>query len=248
MPETRFPGSGGFRIRPYRPVRTVLLAGVTLAVTMAAVWGAYRLGLRDGGHAAAQARATEAHLRIQVADLRDQVGELHQRNTLLARAERIERDAREHLREMIERRDQRIAALEEELTFYRNIVSPSKMDPGLQIRRVSLKPAAGLARTYRYELVLSQLNGGKRYAEGEVDLRLDGQQEGEPASFSFTDLTLEDTVETEFRFKYFQTLTGRVQLPEEFEPRWLKVNVRPTNGFDPLEESHAWGSVVPGGG
>lgn len=225
-----------------------MIAAVAALALAAALWGVYRLGLRDGGYAAGQARATEAHLRIQIADLRERVGELHQRNTLLARAERIERDAREHLREVIEQRDQRIAALEEELTFYRNIVSPSKMDPGLQVRRVSLRPAAGLARTYRYELVLSQLNGGKRYAEGNVELRVDGQQEGEPASFGFTDLALEDTVETEFRFKYFQTLTGRVQLPEEFEPRWLKVDVRPTNGFDSLDESYAWGSVVPGGG
>lgn len=248
MPETRLSGSSGFRIRPYRPVRTTVLAAVAVAVLAASLWGVYRLGLRDGGYAAAQARATETHLRIQVADLRGRVRQLNQRNTLLARAERIERDAREHLRDVIERRDKKLAALEEELTFYRNIVSPSKMDPGLQIRRVSLRAMTGLARTYRYELVLSQLNGGERYAEGNVALRVDGQQGGEPASFDLADLTLEDAVETEFRFKYFQTITGRIQLPEAFEPRWIKVSVAPTNGFDPLEESYAWGSVVPGGG
>lgn len=229
-------------------MRTAVLAAVAVAVVGASLWGVYRLGLRDGGYAAAQARATEAHLRIQVADLRDRVRELNQRNTLLARAERIERDAREHLREVIEHRDRDIAALEEELTFYRNIVSPSKMDPGLQVRRVSLRAATGLARTYRYEVVLSQLNGGERYAEGNVRLRVDGHQEGEPASFAMSELALEDEVETKFRFKYFQTITGRIQLPEMFEPRWIKVNVAPTNGFDPLEESYAWGSVVPGGG
>lgn len=247
MPETRLSGSNDFRIRPYRPVRTAVLAAVAVLAVAAALWGVYQLGLRDGGHAATQARATEAHLRIQVADLRDRVSELHQRNTLLERAERIEREARNHLREVIERRDQRIAALDEELTFYRNIVSPSKTDPGLQIRRLSLKAAAGVSRAYRYELVLSQLNGGERYAEGEVEVRVDGQREGEPASFRFTDLGLEDSVETEFRFKYFQTLTGRIQLPQRFDPRWLKVNVAPSNGFDPLEQSYAWGSVLPSG-
>ncbi len=248
MADTRFAPSGEFRLRPHRPLRTVVIAAVVILAMAAALWATYRYGVRAGGHAAQQARATEAHLRVQVAELREEVQQLRQRNTLLARAERIERDAREHLRGIIEEREGTIASLEEELAFYRNIVSPSKMDPGLQIRRVAFNPIAGVERAYRYEVVLSQLNGGDRYAAGQVRLSVDGHDAGEPATLAFGDLALDDSVNTKFRFKYFQALTGRVRLPEAFEPGWLKVNVDPEGErFDALEETFAWDSLLSEG-
>ncbi|MEX2575950.1 MAG: DUF6776 family protein [Halofilum sp. (in: g-proteobacteria)] len=247
MPASRF-SSSGFRLRPHRPLRTAVIAVGLTGVTAAALWAAYQHGIRVGGHAAAQARATEAHLRIQVADLRERVQQLRQRNTLLARAERIERDARENLRGVIEARESRIAGLEEELSFYRNIVSPSKMDPGLQIRRVAFSPIAGVERAYRYEVVLSQLNGGERYAAGDVRLSVDGRDAGEPATFDLDEFALGESLTTEFRFKYFQTLTGRIRLPEEFDPGWLQVEVAPDGGrFDPLDETYAWDSLLSEG-
>lgn len=247
MPDSRFAPSGEYRVRPHRPLRTALIAGLCLALLGAALWAVYGLGIREGGHAAERARATEAHLRIEVADLRDRIRELSQRNTLLSRAERIERDARKHLRGVIEEREGTIASLEEELAFYRNIVSPSKMDPGLQIRRVSFRDITGVDRAYRYELVLSQLNGGERYASGQVELRVDGRQGGEPATFEIGALALDESPQTKFRFKYFQTLSGRVRLPEDFEPGWLQVNVSPADGFDALEETYSWDSLLSGG-
>ncbi len=248
MPASRFSSTGNFRLRPHRPLRTAVIAVALSVATGAALWAAYQYGIRAGGHAAAQARATEAHLRIQVADLRERVQQLRQRNTLLARAERIERDAREHLRDEIEAREQRISSLNEELSFYRNIVSPSKMDPGLQIRRVAFSPITGVERAYRYELVLSQLNGGERYAAGDVRLSVDGHSAGEPATFDLGEFALDESLSTKFRFKYFQTLTGRIRLPEEFDPGWLKVEVAPDGGrFDSLDETYAWDSLLSEG-
>lgn len=248
MADTRFSPSGELRLRPHRPLRTVVIAAAVTAAIAAALWGAYEYGLRMGGYAAEQARATEAHLRIQVADLREQVQKLRQRNTLLSRAERIERDARERLRGVIEKRERKISSLEEELAFYRNIVSPSKMDPGLQIRRVAFNSIAGVDRAYRYEVVLSQLNGGDRYASGQVHLSVDGHQSGEPATMELGELALDESVQTKFRFKYFQTLSGRIRLPEDFEPGWLKVDVAPEGGrFDSVNETYAWDTVLSGG-
>lgn len=248
MADTRFAPSGEYRVRPYRPVRTAIISVLVLAAIVGASWAAYTMGVRDGGYAAERARATEARLRVQVSELRERVGELARRNTLLQRAERIERDARERLRGVIEERDETIARIEEELAFYRNLVSPSKMEAGLKVRRIQLDEIPGVERSYRYELVLSQLNGGDDYAAGEVTLRFDGQRGGEPATVPLDEMTIDESPQTKFRFKYFQTLSGRIRLPEGFEPGWLQLDVQPSGEhLEPLEETYAWDSLLSGG-
>lgn len=248
MPESRFAPSSDYRVRRHRPILTTVIVLSLVAVIGSALWGAYRLGVRHGGYAAAMARATEAHLRLAVADLRERISELSRRNTLLARTQRIEREARQHLREVIVDRERRIARIEERLSFYRNIVSPAKTDPGLKIRRIKLTAIPGFERSFRYELVLGQLNGSARYVSGHVDLQLDGQRDGEPASISLDAIAIEDAVETYFRFRYFQILSGRIRIPEDFEPGWLHVDVNPAKGrVDPVQETYPWDSLLSGG-
>lgn len=249
MADSRYTASGSFRVRPHRPWRTVLVTVLVVVGAGVGGWSLYELGLRHGGYHARMARATEAHLRLEVQELRDRVSEVARENTLLERAERIEREARERLRNVIEAREGRIADLQEELAFYRNLVSPSEMEPGLQVRRLVLSRVAGMAGVYEYELVLTQVNGSDRYAAGRIDLRVEGQRGRDQASLELRDLvTGEEEAETAFRFKYFQTLTGRLQVPEGFEPARVRLRVSPSGDrLDPLEEDFSWDSVTSGG-
>ena len=134
------------------------------------------------------------------------ISELSRQNTLVERAERIEREARERLRGVIEAREERIGELEEELAFYRNLVSPSEMEPGLQVRQLAVSAVGGAARVYRYELVLAQLNGSDRYAAGRIDLSVRGRRGRDDATLALRELVTDEEPETVFRFKYFQTL------------------------------------------
>ncbi|MDZ7747445.1 MAG: DUF6776 family protein [Halofilum sp. (in: g-proteobacteria)] len=248
MADPRYTASGSFRVRPHRPWRNVILGAIALAALGAGGWALYELGLRHGGYEARMARATEAHLRIDVEELRDRVSKLAQRNTLLERAERIEREARERLRGVIEAREGRIAQLQEELAFYRNLVSPSEMEPGLHIRRLSLRAVDGAARLYEYELVLTQINSSDRYVSGRIDLSVRGRRGGDAATVELADLATDEEPETEFRFKYFQTLTGRISVPQGVEPDRLRLRVAPSGGrLESLEEDYSWDSLLSGG-
>ncbi len=248
MAEPRYTASGSFRVRPHRPWRT----GVVVVLLVVAVgiggWSLYELGLRHGGYHAQAVRATEAHLRSQVHELRDRVRELSRQNTLLERAKRIERRARERLRNTIEEQDQRIAVLKEERNFYRNLVSPSKMEPGLHLRRFSLRPVEGKAREYRYEIVVTQVNESDRYVSGRIDLTIDGRRGGSRATAALEDWTVGEDAQTGFRFKYFQTLTGHIRVPDGFEPVRAQLHIVPNGGrVEDLEKSFAWDALLSGG-
>jgi len=248
LADPRYTASGSFRVRPHRPWRTFVVAALVVIAVGAGGWSLYDLGLRHGGYRGEAARATEAHLRTQVEELRDRVDELVERNTLLERAERIEREARKRLRDMIEQREQRIAQLEKQLAFYRNLVSPSKMEPGLHIRRAALTPVEGVERLFRYEIVVSQVNESDTYVSGRIDWQIEGRRDGEAASAELRDWIASDSAEMEFRFKYFQTLSGRVRVPEGFEPARVQLLVVPSGDrLEALEESYAWDALLSGG-
>lgn len=240
--------SGAFRVRPHRPGRTVFLVVAVAVVLTVGGWSLYDYGRRQGGHDAARARATEARLRLQIEELRARVDELSQRNTLLERADRIDRESISHLRQDIEEREAQIHELEEELAFYRNLVSPSDTGPSLDVRGFSITPVAGTERRFRYELVLTQLNGGDTYVKGRVDLVLSGNDANGEASLAGGDFLVEGESATNFRFKYFQTLGGIIELPESFSPARLRLQVRPSGGrLDAVEEQFTWKSLISGG-
>lgn len=240
--------SGSFRVRPHRPWRSVLLLAIFVALVAAGAWWLYDRGRSDGGYEARMARATEAHLRLDIEELRERIDELTKRNTLLERADRIDRDAIGHLREEIESRERRIDELEEELAFYRNLVSPSDTGPGLHIRRFSVSAVPGTQRRFRYELVLTQLNGNDRYVKGRVDLSLAGNEGPDRKSLAAEEFLIDGESITDFRFKYFQTLAGVIELPEAFVPARMQLKVMPAGGrLDAIEENFAWNSLISGG-
>nr|WP_287962789.1 DUF6776 family protein [Alcanivorax sp.] len=69
---------------------------------------------------------------------------------------------------------------------------------------------------YRYRVVLVQAGDNRNYLSGDISLTLRGSREGESFSRNGTDW-LEDGSETRFRFRYFQELSGRFQVPEGVE-------------------------------
>lgn len=240
--------SGSFRVRPHRPWRTVLALVVFVALLAGGAWWLYERGRSDGGYEARMARATEAHLRLDIEELQDRIDELTKRNTLLERADRIDRDAIGHLREEIETRERRIDELEEELAFYRNLVSPSETGPGLHIRRFSVSAVPGTQRRFRYELVLTQLNGNDRYVNGRVDLSLAGSEGPDKRLLAAREFLVDGESSTDFRFKYFQTLAGVMELPAAFAPERVQLKVTPAGGrLDAIEENFAWDSLISGG-
>ena len=100
------------------------------------------------------------------------------------------------------------------MVFYKSVMAPGASE-GLQIEKMVLQPDDENG-FYRYRVVLVQAGDNRNYLSGDISLTLRGSREGESFSRNGTDW-LEDGSETRFRFRYFQELSGRFQVPEGVE-------------------------------
>jgi len=246
MAEYPYTESGSFQVRPHRPGRTLAVSVILLLGVLFGGWWLYELGRDHGGYESRMSRATEARLRIQIDDLRSRVTELADQRTLLERSRRIDEATFQRLESRLEQREQHIGHLEEELAFYRSLVSSADAESGLTVERFSLYPDG--AREYRFEIVLTRLDHDDTEAGGSLDLTIEGLRAGESVELAYADLVVDGDPELGFRFKYFQALAGRLRLPDDVDPERVRLAVEPEDDeIGSVEEDYSWNSLVTGG-
>src|SRR5690606_14768964 len=98
---------------------------------------------------------------------------------------------------------ERIRAQEEELVFYRGIVSPQDGIAGLRVQSLEAIPGDA-ERRYSLRLVLVQAIVQSRRVSGSVKVRLEGLKDGEAASFDAEDLAVGNDYDMDYEFRYFQ--------------------------------------------
>ena len=97
-------------------------------------------------------------------------------------------------------------------------------------------------REFNLRLVLVQAMKHDRKVSGDVNLRVDGSQDGVDVSYGFQQLVPADEDETwSFSFRYFQDFDRQLVLPDGFTPERIVVEVRSrTRSISSIEESFAW--------
>lgn len=192
----------------------------SLAVLLALV-AAYFLGVLNG-------RQQELSLERERNQLADQVEELEQKlrttrdqlalqRTSTRMAEQAQGQVRGEIRTL---RDQ-VAELEEAVAFYKNVMAPGSGEKALSIEQLDLAETDE-TRRYDFRLVLTQPGDNRAFLDGQVQIRVTGQRDDEEVTLDNNDV-LGSGSETGFRFRYFQELTGRLELPEGFEPERVTV-------------------------
>lgn len=159
-------------------------------------------------------------------DLEGRIAELREQKALLERAAQIEREAYNDLDATLKVLQGEILELKEELAFYRGIVSPREASRGLQLQRVELQHN-GVSRSYRYKVVLTQVVKNERLASGKLKLEVEGLRSGEPVTLALSEITEKSVKDLSYRFKYFQNIEGDIELPENFEPLRMNVEILP---------------------
>ncbi len=205
--------------------RLVVAAGVALLLLYVG-WRVYDLGkLRGVGEL--QSLRTENMLLEESNDkLENDTEELRERVAILERSSQIDRQAAQAVKSDLGQLEEELQAAREEVEFYRGIVAPGDVNPGLHIHRFTLE--RGLVEgEYHYDLVLTQLKRNDQYASGEVDWKISGQLAGEQVMLTLVDVTRPATQQIKFRFRYFQDLAGTINLPVGFEADKVVLTVRP---------------------
>ena len=228
--------TGELVVKRRLPSRTKLLlsVGIVLSLALAAGW-IYNYGLSMAGFARHSADQEQSRLQ-QALDQRDT--ENRELRESLARAQRsvqMNETAFQELDRALKASAQEIVKLREELNFYRNIISPADKRGGLRIQNLYIEPAG--SNQFRYKLVLIQALKHEYVIRGSANLEISGTQAGESKTVNVPG---EKDRPIAVNFKYFQDIEGRFDLPRNFKPQRIKVNVIPAGGTQSIEESFAW--------
>lgn len=208
------------RHRPgYRLRRSLILLVFSV---ISAVLG-YAVGMAEDGFRFSSVVETRDSLKRELTDLREVHTESQQRLINLERGRSIDEQALNQARRAIMNLETRIAELESDLTFYRNIMAPSETNEGLQVDKMTLRPTRGEGR-YDFKLVLTQVGNNKSYISGLVAVNVVGMRNDEKEVIALRDLSedIED-LGVRFRFRYFQDVEGELRVPEGFEPQEIQV-------------------------
>jgi len=213
--------------------------GVGLAVF--AAWWLYDFGKLSGAVELESLRAGRAAMQQSNETLSNDNESLLAQVAILERSAGIDLQAAEDIRNDLERLEDELQAAREEVEFYRGIVSPGDVHSGLRIHRFTLEDD-GVPGRYHYDLVLTQLKHNNRTVSGVVDWKITGYMLGEPGDLALAGVTRPAVKQLKFRFRYFQSLSGVITLPEGFEASKLTITVTPAGKSKqkPVEQVFDW--------
>src|SRR5690606_30491722 len=124
--------------------------------------------------------------------------ELKRNIAILETSRDIDRETSAQIELTLTELEVKLQAQEEELAFYRGIISPPDGASGLRVQSVELLPGNGEQR-YLLRIVLMQAIAQNGHAAGEVTLGLTGSLYGEPATLELAELTgAEEVSELEY--------------------------------------------------
>ena len=189
-------------------------------------YGLYDFGRFRGGYDELVSQQDIGKLESEIEQLIQRNDLLVNQNAMLDRYSRIDRNAHEEVKAALNSAQQKSIELREELAFYRSLVSPSEMEPGLHIQNFSAEVDAEPA-SFNYKLVLTQVRKNNRAAVGVVLLRFSGLVDGNAVIYSLSDIAKVNTEDLNFNFKYFQSFEGNLRFPTRFVPKSVSITVKP---------------------
>jgi len=225
--------------RRYSSRVKLFVAGVTVLVLIVGAGAIFNYGLSTQGVDTVAVFQRQSELRDEIRRLKDENLDLRE---TLARAQRtlqMDKVAYQDLQRKLDNSSQDINKLREELSFYRNIISPPNKVSGLQIERLNIERVGQPGDyVFRYKLVLLQALKHDHTIYGKVRLEVRGAQDGKDASLYYP---LPGDKQHNVAFKYFQEFEGVMKLPRNFQPTGVKVSITTTSpAAQTLEQNYGW--------
>jgi hypothetical protein len=228
---------------PRRSKPKWLLAPVIL-VAAGAFYLAFELGRYRSGYSIVDHRRERAGLVAKLADEQAASEELRRQLAIEKTASEIDRVTYAQVKSELTELQAKIQEQEEELVFYRGIVSPQDRVAGLRIQSFEASPSDGEGR-YLVRLLLVQAIVHNRRVSGAVKLQLEGMQDGQTVSFDAAELVApSEPYDMAYEFRYFQGLETELALPVGFEPQRVIVEIWPNEArAERISQTFEWPAI-----
>ena len=208
---------------PYRPwYRTLVSISIILAL-LAVALGGYFYGYIEASRLFSVTSADNARLSASLLEARDEVESLRSEVAIAGRSNLVDQRATEEVQSTVSSLRERIMQLEQDVSFYRQVMSPDSDELGIIIAEFDVNPIDGAGR-YHYKAVFRQAGAGDRVLEGKVQIDIAGRIDEQRQVLSLATILPEGrTFDPALNFRYFQNLEGEFILPEGFVPEQVEV-------------------------
>jgi hypothetical protein len=182
----------------------------------------------------------------RIAALENDIVGLRQEIALLETHREIDREAYKEVDASLLALQAKIQEQTDAIAFYRGIVSPADGAAGLRVQDLKLTRGQE-ERAYNVRLVLVQSLKHDRKVSGDVNLSIEGEQDGDTMTYDYAQL-LRDGADKgwPFSFRYFQDFDREIVLPDGFTPERITIEVRSkTRSISSIEETYSW-ETTPG--
>ena len=223
------------------PGRVWLTRGLLLGLLVVIGYLVFEFGRIQGGYDLVDAAKERGEYEDRIAGLEDEIEALEQEVALLKTHREIDREAYKEVEGSLTSLQAKIQEQRDAIAFYRGIVSPADGNKGLRVQDLKLTRGKE-EREFNLRLVLVQAMRHDRKVSGDVNLSVEGSQDGVEKSYAYTELLPPEANKAwAFSFRYFQDFDRQIVLPDGFTPERIRVEVRSrTRSIASIEESFAW--------
>jgi len=226
---------------PYNPWRKAFIRLGIVLLLGATGGGFYLYGYESGVFVNGDAMTERDRLQLQVDDMSRQIADLEQDLINSEQAGALDRQALDEVQGTIINLRETIAQLQEDVLFYKQIMSPENNETGLMIGQLDLESTGDPGRI-RYRLELRQLGNNDNIISGYANVNVLGNQNRQEISLPLRTLAADvDQIDIKLQFRYFQNIEGVMELPAGFEPVGIQiVAVDEGNDEKTVQKSFAW--------
>jgi len=217
---------------------TVLTGAILLVLACFSVSG-YLWGVADS----IKLNSENQSLLEQVAELESDQETRRRQLVMQKQISKVDQAANYHAGNSMDTQLQQIRELERELKFFRSIMAPEQSIKGLQISRFSRQTSED--GHFSWQLSLIQAGAQGRALSGFVKINLIASKEGKEVIIPILNIEQQANKQQSdrynYRFKYFQHLTGTLKIAEGLVPLSIKVVANPAiNGQQSIEKQFPW--------
>ena len=208
---------------PHKPMRSLILIMsaffIGFFLTTAGIYYGYNRGTNEN----INIRIERDQLSTEVVTLQTQLEILQQDLVNVEQASLVDRQALVEVQEMMVGLRETNAQLEEDVLFYRQIMSPENDETGLVIGQLDLSGTEEENRI-RYHIELKQLANNENLISGYANVNIIGIQDGSEISFPLRSLAQDESqLDIRLQFRYFQNIEGELIIPENFIPEAVQI-------------------------
>lgn len=136
-----------------------------------------------------------------------------------------------------------LARQQQELDFYRGLVTDKFGAGTLKVQELSVRPEGGTRYTVLVTLV--QTASRDATARGTLSVALEGARGGALTQLAMADITPDGSKSVPFSLRYFKTLEIPLVLPAKFKPAAVQLEYRSDrSGPEPQRQKFPWKAVL----